>query len=70
MNVFGFKTNNLRTQFFGEAPKGVLQQNGFFFINLCFAKCEKLSFFFAPFFCPILVDVQKSTIKIGISAHF
>ena len=29
--------------------KGGLQQNVFFFINLCFAKCEKLSFFLAIF---------------------
>ena len=32
----------------------------FFFMNLCFAKCEKLSFFFCPFFCQFLVDVQKT----------
>ena len=31
----------------------------FFFINLCFAKCEKLSFFWCPFFGQILGDVQK-----------
>ena len=28
-------------------------------MNLCFAKCQKLSFFFCLFFCQILVDVQK-----------
>ena len=55
MNVFGFKTNNLKNTIFWW--KGGLQQN-VFFINLCFAKCEKLSFFL-PLFCPILVDVQK-----------
>ena len=34
-----------------------VQQNGFSFINLCFAKCEKLSFFgiFA-----IFLDFQKT----------
>ena len=31
----------------------------FFFMNLCFAKCQKLSFFL-PLFCQILVDVQKT----------
>ena len=37
-----------------------------FFMNLCFAKCEKLSFFFWHFFgC-----FSKNTIKIGILAHF
>ena len=41
----------------------------FFFINLCFAKCEKLSFFLGALFWQILVDVQKHY-KIGISAHF
>ena len=32
----------------------------FFFNNLCFEKCEKLSFSFWPFFVQILVDVQKT----------
>ena len=32
----------------------------FFFMNLCFAKCEKLSFFWGPFFWQILVDIQKT----------
>ena len=40
MNVFGFKTNNLKTQMFGQEGGC----NKFFFFNLCFAKCEKLSF--------------------------
>ena len=39
-----------------------------FFINLCFAKCEKL-LFFGQFFA-IFLDFQQNTIKIGISAHF
>ena len=68
--VFGFKkkTKLKNTRFWS---KGGLQQNGFF-MNLCFAKCEKLSFFGGPFFGQILVDVQKhyknryfSTLKKG-----
>ena len=38
-------------------------------MNLCFPKCEKLSFFGVPFFGQILVDVEKHY-KIGISALF
>ena len=41
--------------------KGGLQQNGFF-INLCFGKCQKLSFFFLAIFWQFLVDVQKKTL--------
>ena len=40
-----------------------LQQNGFFVSNLCFAKCEKLSFLGALFW-QILVDVQKHYILV------
>ena len=48
IKVFGFKTDNLKkTEFFGQ--KGGCNKTVFFFINLCFAKCEKLSFFFAIF---------------------
>ena len=50
--------------------KGGLQHNGFFFMNLCFAKCEKLSFFWGAFFWQIFGCFSKSTIKIGILAHF
>ena len=46
-----------------------VQHNNFFFINLCFAKCEKLSFFLAILW-PIFLDFQQNTVKIGISAHF
>ena len=46
MNVFGFKTNNLKTQMFGQEGGC----NNFFLINLCFAKCEKLSFFWGALF--------------------
>ena len=65
MNVFGFKTNDLKHKPFWS--RGVLQQN-VFFVNPCFAKCEKLSFLRGPFFGQSLVDVQKHY-KIGISAH-
>ena len=68
MNVFRFKTNNLKNTFF--CSSGGLQQNVFFFlINLCIAKCEKLSFWGGAFLGQILVDVQKHY-KNGISAHF
>ena len=65
INVFSFKKNKLIST---KKQTKKLQQNGFF-MNLCFAKCEKLSFFL-PLFCQILVHVQKNTIKKGISAHF
>ena len=66
INVFGFKKQSWKHQFL--VKRGVATKRFFFFMNLCFAKCEKLSFFL-PIFCPILVDVQKHY-KIGISAHF
>ena len=56
--VFGFKTKNLKKINFWS--KGGLQQNGFFF-NLCFAKCQKLSFFWVPFLCKFWV-MFKNTI--------
>ena len=37
-------------------------------MNLCFGKCEKLSFFW-PIFAKFWL-MFKNTIKIGISAHF
>ena len=46
-SVFGFKECKFKkTHFF---KKRGLQHNGVFFMNLCFAKCEKLSFFFGIF---------------------
>ena len=40
--------------------RGVATKRFFFFINLCFGKCQKLSFFFClPFFWQFLGDVQK-----------
>ena len=56
INVFGFKKHKLKNTNFWS--NGELQQNGFF-NNLCFAKCEKLSFFFA-LFGQFLVDVRKT----------
>ena len=47
INVFGFKRNNLTKQSF-LVRRGVATKR-FFFMNLCFAKCQKLSFFW-PFF--------------------
>ena len=38
-------------------------------MNLCFAKCEKLSFFFAPYFANFWLMFKKHY-KIGISAKF
>ena len=65
MNVFGFKTNNFKKHNVfvkrGVATKRV------FFINLCFSKCEKLSFF-APFL-PNFGWCSKNTIKL-VSAHW
>ena len=57
IKVFGFKTKNLKKNK-NVWSKGGLQQNGFFFINLCFGKCQKLSFFW-PCFWQFLVDAQK-----------
>ena len=48
--------------------KGELEQNGFF-MNLCFAKCKKLSFFGGHFWADF-GGCAKNTIKIGISALF
>ena len=52
INVFGFKKHKLKNTNLGS--RGGLQQNGFI-TNLCFAKCEKLSFFCCPFLGQILV---------------
>ena len=42
----------------------------FCFINLCFAKCEKLSFFGGALFWGKFWLMFKNTIKIGSSADF
>ena len=56
---FWFQNKQLKKnkKFFGQ--KGGCNKT-FFFINLCFAKCQKLSFFWGPFFVQILGDVQKT----------
>ena len=69
MNVLGFKRNKLKTQSFGQ--EGGCNKTFFFLINLCFAKCEKSSFFFGGVGgLANFSSCSKSTIKIGISAHF
>ena len=55
INVFSFKKNKLKST---KKQKNKLQQN-IFFMNLCFAKCEKLSFFFAPFFAKFWFMFKK-----------
>ena len=47
IKVFDFQTNNLKKTHF-LVKRGVATKR-FFFINLCFGKCQKLSFFW-PFF--------------------
>ena len=47
--------------------RGGLQQT-VFFNNLCFAKFEKLSFFFGPFVGKFWLMFKKHS-KLGISAH-
>ena len=56
--VFGFKKFQVEKHQF-LVKRGVATKRGFF-MNLCFAKCEKLSFFLGPCFWQILVDVQKT----------
>ena len=51
------RQTTLKTHFFWW--KGVLQQNGFF-LSTCVLQNVKSYRFFCPFFCPILVDVQKA----------
>ena len=61
------KNPSWKTPILGQ--KGGCNITGFF-INLCFAKCQKLSFFVCQFFGQFFLIFQKHTIKIGISAHF
>ena len=67
IKVFGFKTKNLKKTFFGQ--KGGCNKTGFFYQPV-FWKMSKVIVFFCPFFWQFWVDVQKNTVKIGISAHF
>ena len=68
---FDFKLCFCSTSLFLVSKKPKLKNTNFwskgggcnktvFFMNLCFAKCEKLSFWGAPCFWQILVDVQKT----------
>ena len=66
INVFSFKKNKLKST--KKQKKTNCNKTGFF-MNLCFAKCQKLSFFFASFL-PNFGWCSKNTIKIGISANF
>ena len=52
------KQTTLKTHIIGQ--EGVATKRLFFIFNLCFAKCEKLSFFGGAFLGQILVDVQKT----------
>ena len=65
--MFGFKECKFKKTLFFSKKRG-LQHNGFFFMSLCFAKCEKLSFFWQ--FFGIFWLIFKNTIKIGVLAHF
>ena len=62
------KNPSSKTPIFGQ--KGGCNITGFFFINLCFAKCEKLSFLGGAFFWQFFGCFSQNTIKIGILAHF
>ena len=55
--VFGFKNPSSKTPIFGQ--KGGCNITGFF-MNLCSAKCEKLSFFWGLFFGKFLAAFQKT----------
>ena len=59
INVFSFRKNKLKSTK-KQKKKTIATKRFFFFMNLCFAKCQKLSFLFCLFFCQILVDVQKT----------
>ena len=64
---FWFQNRQLKKQSF-LVKRGVATKR-FFFINLRFGKCQKLSFFFAHFFGNFGL-MFKNTVKTGISAHF
>ena len=55
-----------KTPSFGEM--GVATK-GCFVNNLCFANCEKLSFFVGPIFGGKFWSTFKNTVKRGVSAH-
>ena len=64
---FWFQNKQLKKLIF-LVKRGVATKR-FFFMNLCFAKCQKLSFFCVPFFGKFWVMFKKHY-KIGILAHF
>ena len=65
---FWFENKELRKKHF-LVKRGVATKRGFF-MNLCFGKCQKLSFFFLGHFFGNSWLMFKNTVKIGISAHF
>ena len=67
INVFSFKKNKLKST--KKQKKTNCNKTGFFYEPV-FCKMSKVIVFFLPLFCQILVDVQKNTMKIGISANF
>ena len=62
INVFGFKKQSWKTPIFGQ--KGGCNKH-FFFMNLWFAKCEKVIVYFLPFSLPNFGWCSKNTLKIG-----
>ena len=67
INVFISKRTNWKAQ--KKQKKNNCNKTGFFYEPV-FCKMSKVIVFFLPLFCKFLVDVQKNTIKIGISANF
>ena len=55
-HCFLVSKNKLKNTIFGQ--KGVATKR-FFFMSLCFAKCEKLSFFWGPFFGKCWLKFEK-----------
>ena len=67
MKVFWFQNKQLKKHKF-LVKRGVATKR--FFYQPVFCKMSKVIVFVCPFLGHILVDVQESTIKIGISAQF
>ena len=62
--MFWFQNKQLKnTHIFGQEGGGGVETKRFFYINLCFAKCEKLSFFWGGPFLGKLWLMLKNTIK-------
>ena len=62
------KQTTQKTQLFGQGGGGC--NKTFLFINPCFAKCEKLSFFWGGPFWGKFWLMFKKHYKKGISEHF